>query len=99
MADVEKLLGVLQRLVDAGNSVVLIEHNLDMIAAADWVIDMGPEAGGGGGRVVAEGPPQTLAAAAGRAAGRGNRRAKRTATSHTGIALAEFLATRAEEAP
>ncbi len=93
MADVEKLLGVLQRLVDAGNSVVLIEHNLDMIAAADWIIDMGPEAGAGGGQLVAEGTPQALA----RAAARRSPRARRGAVSHTGAALAEFLATRTLE--
>ena len=52
MADVEKLIRVLHRLVDAGNTVVLVEHDLDVIAEADWVIDMGPEAGDGGGRVV-----------------------------------------------
>jgi excinuclease ABC subunit A len=93
MADVEKLLGVLQRLVDAGNSVVLIEHNLDLIAAADWIIDMGPEAGAGGGQLVAEGTPQSLA----RAAARRSPRSRRGTVSHTGVALAEFLATRTLE--
>ena len=80
MADVEKLVIVLHRLVDAGNSVVLVEHNLDVIAEADWLIDMGPEAGGAGGRIVAQGPPQQVA------------RLKRA--SHTATVLAEFLAGR-----
>ncbi len=76
MADVDKLTRVLQRLVAAGNSVLLIEHNLDVIAAADWIIDLGPEGGEGGGKIVAQGPPATVA------------RRKR---SHTGKALNEFL--------
>ena len=82
MADVEKLIHVLHRLVDGGNTVVLVEHNLDVIAEADWVLDMGPEAGNGGGRIVAEGSPQSLA--------------RRSARSHTGKALREFLADRLE---
>jgi excinuclease ABC subunit A len=60
-ADVERLLGVLHRLVDAGNTVIVIEHNLDVIKTADWIIDMGPEGGDGGGQVIAEGPPEHLA--------------------------------------
>jgi len=78
MADVEKLVGALHRLVDAGNSVVVIEHNLDVIAEADWVIDMGPEGGRGGGRVVAQGAPARVAA--------------RGARSHTGRFLAPMFA-------
>jgi excinuclease ABC subunit A len=77
MADVEKLIHVLHRLVDAGNTVVLVEHNLDVIAEADWVIDMGPEAGSAGGRVVAAAAPQAL-----------RRQFRR---SHTGAALADFF--------
>ena len=84
MADVEKLIVVLHRLVDAGNSVVVVEHNLDVMAEADWIIDMGPEAGAGGGKVVAAGPPATIA--------------KRAARSHTGRVLVDFLRERTTEA-
>jgi excinuclease ABC subunit A len=80
MADVEKLIHVLHRLVDAGNTVVVVEHNLDVMAEADWIIDMGPEAGAGGGKVVAAGPPKAIIA--------------RASTSHTGAVLQEFLAER-----
>ncbi|MGH8630380.1 MAG: hypothetical protein ACREU7_06400, partial [Burkholderiales bacterium] len=79
MADVEKLIRVLHRLVDAGNTVVVIEHNLDIWADADWIVDLGPEGGEGGGRVVAQGTPESVAATKG---------------SHTGTVLAEFLAQR-----
>jgi excinuclease ABC subunit A len=58
--DVNKLLTVLNRLVDTGNTVVVIEHNLDVIKSSDWVIDMGPEGGFRGGTVVAEGTPETI---------------------------------------
>jgi excinuclease ABC subunit A len=81
MADVEKLIAVLHRLADAGHSVVVIEHNLDLMAEADWIIDLGPEAGAAGGRVVAAGPPSAIAA--------------RKSHSHTGAALARFLLERA----
>ncbi len=80
MADVEKLIHVLHRLVDAGNTVVVIEHNLDVMGDADWIIDLGPEGGDGGGRVVAEGAPGWFAAHPQR--------------SHTTRVLAEFLAER-----
>jgi excinuclease ABC subunit A len=80
MADVEKLVRVLHRLVDAGNSVVIIEHNLDIIAEADWIIDLGPEGGDEGGRIVAQGDPRTVA---GSRAERGG--------SHTAKFLRAFL--------
>ena len=75
--DVRKLLGVFDRLVDAGHTLVVIEHHLDVIKAADWVIDMGPEAGAGGGRVVATGTPESIA---------------KVPESHTGLWLAPLLA-------
>ncbi len=59
--DIRKLLGVLQRLVDTGNTVIVIEHNLDVIKTADWVIDLGPEGGDEGGSIVAEGSPEAIA--------------------------------------
>ncbi|MCB1162792.1 hypothetical protein KDL67_08920, partial [bacterium] len=57
----DKLLEVLQRLVDAGNSVLVVEHNLDVVKCADWVIDLGPEGGAGGGQLVAAGTPERVA--------------------------------------
>ncbi len=77
MADVEKLIHVLHRLVAAGNTAVVVEHNLDIMAEADWIVDMGPEAGDGGGRIVAQGAPAEVA--------------RRKRDSHTGRALAAFL--------
>ncbi|HWJ85945.1 MAG TPA: excinuclease ABC subunit A, partial [Cellulomonas sp.] len=81
--DIRKLLGVLQSLVDKGNSVIVIEHNLDVIKNADWVIDMGPEGGSGGGLVIAEGTPEHVASVPG---------------SHTGRFLAEVLEPEGERA-
>ena len=69
-ADVQKLLDVLMRLVDMGNSIVVIEHNLDVIKSADWIIDLGPEGGPGGGRIVAEGTPEDVARAEGSLTGK-----------------------------
>lgn len=63
--DVNKLLTAFRRLLDAGGSLIVIEHNLDVIKSADWVIDLGPEGGAGGGRIIAEGPPETIAGAPG----------------------------------
>jgi excinuclease ABC subunit A len=60
--DIRKLLGVLTKLVEGGNTVIVIEHNLDVIKSADWIIDMGPEGGSGGGMVVATGTPEQVAA-------------------------------------
>src|SRR5207248_2044495 len=74
--DVRKLLDVLQRLVDLGNTVLIIEHHLDVIKQADWIIDLGPEGGEGGGRIVAQGPPEQVA---------------RTKKSYTGQVLARVL--------
>src|SRR5450759_712978 len=68
-ADVEKLLTVLHRLVDAGNTVVVIEHNLDVVKTADWIVDLGPEGGERGGRIVAQGTPEDVAATPGSATG------------------------------
>ena len=85
MADVEKLIHVLHRLVEAGNTAVVVEHNLDVMAEADWIVDMGPEAGDGGGRIVAQGTPAEIA--------------RKKKLSHTGRVLDEFLRdrTRAKE--
>ena len=82
MADVEKLVRVLHRLVAAGNTVVVIEHNLDVIAEADWILDLGPEGGDAGGRIVAEGAPEAIILEPER--------------SHTARVLAEFLAERSQ---
>ena len=60
-ADVKKLLEILQRLVEGGNSMVIIEHNLEVIKCADWIIDLGPEGGQGGGTIIAEGTPEDVA--------------------------------------
>jgi excinuclease ABC subunit A len=60
-ADTTRLLLVLQRLVEAGNSVIIVEHNLDLVKGADWVIDLGPEGGAAGGQLIAEGTPEEVA--------------------------------------
>lgn len=74
--DIRRLLGVLNRLVDAGNTVIVIEHNLDVIKTADWIVDMGPEGGSGGGRVIVAGTPEEVA---------------RVEESHTGAFLRKIL--------
>src|SRR5258706_321928 len=76
ISDVRRLVDVLQRLIDHGHSVIVIEHNLDLIAEADWVIDLGPEGGEGGGQIVTEGTPEQIA---------------RHKTSHTGRFLRNVL--------
>lgn len=68
--DIEVLLGVLRRLVDAGSTVLVIEHNLDVIKTADWIVDLGPEGGAGGGRIIAQGTPEAVAATPGSHTGR-----------------------------
>ena len=73
MADVDRLMQVLNRLADRGHTLVVIEHNLDVIRSADWIIDLGPEGGSGGGTVVAAGTPEDIA---------------QCGTSHTGAVLA-----------
>jgi excinuclease ABC subunit A len=77
--DVRKLLLVLNGLVDKGNTVIVIEHNLDVIKSADWIVDLGPEGGSGGGEIVAVGTPEQVA---------------RNKKSHTGTFLKETLAAR-----
>ena len=81
MADVAKLVRVLHRLAAAGHTVIVIEHNLDVVAGSDWLVDLGPEGGGAGGRIVAEGTPDQVA--------------RTTPLTHTGRVLAEFLEARA----
>ena len=75
-ADVKRLVQVLQKLIDAGHSVIVIEHNLDLIAEADWLIDLGPEGGEAGGQIVATGTPEEVA---------------RSKKSHTGRFLHEMF--------
>jgi excinuclease ABC subunit A len=74
--DIKKLLEVLHRLVEQGNTVIVIEHNLDVIKTADWIIDLGPEGGAGGGRILAEGTPEEVA---------------KVAVSHTGRFIRQTL--------
>ena len=74
--DVSKLLTAFRKLIDGGGSLIVIEHNLDVIKSADWVIDLGPEGGEGGGKIVAEGPPEEIAS---------------NLHSHTGMWLARVL--------
>ena len=75
--DIKKLLAMLQKLVNSGNTVVMVEHNLDVIKSADWIIDLGPEGGAAGGQIVAEGRPEQVA---------------KVAASHTRRLLAPLLA-------
>jgi len=81
--DIQQLLDVLHQLVDQGNTVVVIEHNLDVIKTADWIVDLGPEGGGGGGRILVSGTPEVVA---------------ETPNSHTGRFLAPHLEIRKPKA-
>jgi excinuclease ABC subunit A len=83
-ADIQRLLDVLHRLVDAGNTVIVIEHNLDVIKTADWIIDLGPEGGDEGGYIIAEGTPEQVA---------------QVEASHTGRFLREMFARNERQAP
>jgi excinuclease ABC subunit A len=76
LADTARLLGVLRRLVEAGNTVIVVEHNLELVKTADWVLDLGPEGGAEGGRLIAEGTPEQVASTPG---------------SYTGLGLRELL--------
>jgi excinuclease ABC subunit A len=78
--DIKKLLAMLHKLVNSGNTVVVVEHNLDVIKSADWVIDLGPEGGAAGGQIVAEGRPEQVA---------------KVETSHTGRFLSTVLSEKA----
>ncbi len=82
--DIQRLLSVLQRLVDGGNTVVVIEHNLDVVKCADWIVDVGPEGGAAGGLVVATGTPEQVA---------------RVKGSHTGVFLSRLLGTKRAPKP
>jgi excinuclease ABC subunit A len=82
--DVKLLLSVLSRLTDAGNTVIIIEHNMDVIKTADWIIDLGPEGGSSGGEIIAEGPPEKIA---------------RSRKSHTGRYLKDILNPKAGQRP
>jgi Excinuclease ATPase subunit len=87
MADVDKLIRVLLRLADAGHTVVVVEHNLDVMASADWIVDLGPEGGSGGGTLVHAGPPRDYAAVGANAV-----------EGHTAQALGAFVLERAHPA-
>jgi excinuclease ABC subunit A len=75
-ADIERLLAILRKLVNFGNTVIIIEHNLDVIKNVDWIIDLGPEGGEGGGKIIAEGTPEQIA---------------NNKSSHTGQYLAKII--------
>ena len=110
--DVSKLLTAFKRLIDAGGSLVVIEHNLDVIKSADWVIDLGPEAGAGGGQVVAAGTPEQVAqtpgshtgywlglALAGKSSGPGNEAFRNTTLLRVGPHVVGRAPTGAKPAP
>jgi excinuclease ABC subunit A len=105
--DVKKLLAVLNRLVDAGNTVLVVEHHLDVIKTADWIVDLGPEAGDAGGEIVAEGTPEQIAQTAGSYTGKFlrdllpkvNGKAAPARQQHAGIAPDDALRARPDRDP